>query len=542
MNSFRNLSLGSKLGLAFGLLFVLQLVTGSAGWYAKQRIGDVVDYLTGPAWSAADGAMETQINIEAQVIQVLRMGLPDADQAGLRASLAKTTRDSGESMARVTSSELLPKAEIERLRRDYDALQRSQEALLTALAGQDTHPEALAAAEHAYAEQAGVVLETLTKVEELGDATFESQAKLVAELESQVNTVLSGALALGIAMTLLLTWVSMKAVATPVARVAQELRQIASSSGSLKVRLPVESEDEVGQLASAFNAFMAKLQGTLDAIGELSNNLASASNQLSAATNSVSSSISRQQEETDQIATAINELAASAQSIASTTSTANAASDRSQSRAQEGRSVIGSVMSSIGGLAQDVQGATTAILDLERNSNDIGRVLEVIRAIAEQTNLLALNAAIEAARAGDQGRGFAVVADEVRTLAQRTGESTEEIHQMIDGLQNAIRRVSSTMELSRQQAISTAETAHHAESALEAIGSAVDESRRLNSEIAGATDEQQNVTSSVHHTVLKIHQHMIDNAAAAEESSRTADHLRDLAQRLNSALSQFRTS
>ena len=542
MNLIRNVSLGNKLGLAFGLLFVMQLVTGSAGWYAKQRIGGVVEYLAGPAWSAADGAMETQINVEAQVIEVLRMGLPGADLPNLRASLAKATRETEESLTRVTASELLPKAEIERLRRDHDALQRSEAALLAALATQNTHPEALAAAQQAYAQQAAAVIETLGKIEELGDATFESEAKLVAALESQVNAVLAGALAAGIALTLLLTWASMNAVAAPVARVARELRQIASASGSLKVRLPVDSEDEVGQLASAFNAFMAKLQGTLDSIGELSNNLASASNQLSAATNSVSSSISQQQEETDQIATAINELAASAQSIASTTSTANAASDRSQSRAQEGRSVIGSVMSSITGLAQDVQGATTAILDLERNSNDIGRVLEVIRAIAEQTNLLALNAAIEAARAGDQGRGFAVVADEVRTLAQRTGESTEEIHQMIDGLQNAIRRVSSTMELSRQQAVSTAETAHHAESALEAIGSAVDESRRLNSEIAGATDEQQNVTSSVHHTVLKIHQHMIDNAAAAEESSRTADHLRELAQRLNSSLSQFRTS
>jgi methyl-accepting chemotaxis protein len=199
-------------------------------------------------------------------------------------------------------------------------------------------------------------------------------------------------------------------------------------------------------------------------------------------------------------------------------------------------------MNSISGLAADVQDATTAILDLERNSSDIGRVLDVIRAIAEQTNLLALNAAIEAARAGDQGRGFAVVADEVRTLAQRTGESTEEIHKMIDGLQTAIRRVSSSMEQSRQQAVSTADTANQAETALSAIGSAVDESRRLNVEIAGATDEQRNVTSTVQQTVMKMHNHMVETSAAAEASYRTAEDLRQLTRQMNETLNLFKTA
>jgi len=132
------------------------------------------------------------------------------------------------------------------------------------------------------------------------------------------------------------------------------------------------------------------------------------------------------------------------------------------------------------------------------------------------------------------------VADEVRTLAQRTGESTEEIHTMIDGLQTAIRRVSSSMEQSRQRAMATAETANEAEAALAAIGNAVDESRRLNAEIAGATDEQRNVTGTVQQTVIKIHNHMIETAAAAEASFRTADQLRALATRMNDTLSLFK--
>ena len=320
---------------------------------------------------------------------------------------------------------------------------------------------------------------------------------------------------------------------------ANHLERIAKADGNLGVQLAVNSRDEVGELAGAFNAFVGKLRLTFGARSRLSSDVETASQQLSTATNVVSTSIDKQQIETDQIATAFNELASSAQSIADTTSVANTASERSQERAEEGRQVMGEVTRSISGLAHDVQNATGAILDLERNSGDIGRVLDVIRAIAEQTNLLALNAAIEAARAGDQGRGFAVVADEVRTLAQRTGESTEEIHKMIEALQNTIRRVSSSMEQSRQKAVATADTALKAESAISAIGTAVDENRRLNAEIAGASNEQRNVTETIQQTVIKTHNHMIETCAAAEGSLRTADNLGNLARRMNETLSSF---
>ena len=542
MSWFNSMRLGTKLGFAFGLLCLLVLVTGAAGWYGKQRFVEALGFVTGPAREAADGAMETHILIEKEVILVLQAARPGANLAQLLTALQDTNAEAATAMQRVLGSELLPASQRDALRRDTAALNDSRNAYVQSLQDPLASPDVLAAQRQDFDIKTDAALATLTALEALGGAQVETQYAEILLLHDHVTAVLLAAMVTGLVASILLTLLAIRTIARPVAEAAAHLQRIANSEGNLDVRLEVTSSDEVGELAQGFNAFVSKLRHTLGSIATLGADVANASNQLSSATSAVSSSVDKQQMETDQIATAINELAASAQSIADTTSIANAASDRSQERATDGRGVMSAVMNSISGLAHDVQGATTAILDLERNSADIGRVLDVIRAIAEQTNLLALNAAIEAARAGDQGRGFAVVADEVRTLAQRTGESTEEIHTMIDGLQTAIRRVSSSMEQSRQRAVATAETANEAETALTAIGNAVDESRRLNAEIAGATDEQRNVTGTVQQTVMKIHNHMIETAAAAEASFRTADQLRGLAQRMNDTLSLFKAS
>ena len=141
----------------------------------------------------------------------------------------------------------------------------------------------------------------------------------------------------------------------------------------------------------------------------------------------------------NQVAAAVNQMSATAQEVARNAEQASASTQEADEQGSNAKVVTVEAMCAIDNLAQNVGDATRVINELEAESANIGQVLEVINGIAEQTNLLALNAAIEAARAGEQGRGFAVVADEVRTLARKTQQSTQEIQEMIEKLQDGAR-------------------------------------------------------------------------------------------------------
>jgi len=542
MNVFGSMRVGTKLGFSFAVLCSLIVLSGVTGWYGTQRLGTALDFVTGPAWETADGAMESQINLQREVLAVYALLNPGRDEAAARAELEAARAAADRALVRVQASHIIPADKLAGLASALVAYRGARDRLLAAYADLATTPTQFSDVRDVFDAAAYRLIAALTEVEAAGDRQIEDNAVPLKALQKSVVGTLFAVTAAGLVIGVLMTVLSISTLARPVAAITAHLQRIASAEAALDARLPELTGDEIGELAQAFNSFVARIRGLVVEVADLSAEVAAASTQLSGATGTVNAHVGTQQQQADHIATALSQLATSAQSVASNTHSANEASTRSQGCAARGQDVMGSVMRSISTLADDVQLATSAILDLERNSADIGRVLDVIRAIADQTNLLALNAAIEAARAGEQGRGFAVVADEVRTLAQRTGESTAEIHQMIDGLQTAIRRVSSSMEQSREQAVSMASKAHEAEDALSAIGQAVQQSQRLNLEIVGATDEQRNVASNVQQTVMTMHGHLRETAAAADESVRSAARLRELAHRLRGSLGAFRVA
>ena len=262
------------------------------------------------------------------------------------------------------------------------------------------------------------------------------------------------------------------------------------------MHINTRSKDEVGQLAESFNQFVARLHGIVSRLRDVTVELAAQSRAQAAGAQSRSQRVRQQQDEIVMVATAVTEMASATQEIAGNAEFAATTSGDAVKLAVAGQSQVGQSQRSITGLADEVADASQIIVELDAHAQKISGILATISGIAEQTNLLALNAAIEAARAGEQGRGFAVVADEVRVLSRRTHDSTDEIQQMIETLQQTTRRAVSGMETSRQLAGTSVEDAESANLSLGQINEAIGAISDMATQIA-AVEEQTSVTSEI---------------------------------------------
>nr|WP_153773367.1 methyl-accepting chemotaxis protein [Pseudomonas sp. MNR3A] len=340
---------------------------------------------------------------------------------------------------------------------------------------------------------------------------------------------------------LLLVWLTARGVTRPILAVAERLRDIASGEGDLTRRLDYARDDELGQLTGWFNRFLDKLQPVIAQVKASLHEARGTADQSAAIASQTSAGMQLQHREIEQVATAANEMSATAQDVAHNASQAAEAARGADQASQEGLRLIASTRQTIANLAAGMDAAMDEARSLAGRSEQIGSVLEVIRAIAEQTNLLALNAAIEAARAGEAGRGFAVVADEVRNLAQRTQVSVEEIRVVIEGLQQGTRDVVDAMQAGQRQAQDNAQRMDQALPALQRIGEAVAVISDMNLQIASAAEEQSAVAEEVNRNVAGIRDVTESLSGQAEESARISQALNRLANQQQALMEQFRT-
>lgn len=249
--------------------------------------------------------------------------------------------------------------------------------------------------------------------------------------------------------------------------------------------------------------------------------------------------VSSQQAETELVAAATHQLTTSAHSVLNSAKEAAKATDEADTEGQQATRVMQQVVSSIQGLAGNLDKTNHVVQDLGSSVAQIATVLDVINNIAEQTNLLALNAAIEAARAGEQGRGFAVVADEVRNLAQRSQQSTLTIKQIIEKLQHDATAAMSEMQHSRslsEHAVSqTLSTAELLQKIAAELGTISDRNRA----IALAASEQCTVGEDISSRIEKIAMFASDTRQQAQTSRDVNQQLTRLSQQLEDLLQHF---
>ena len=362
-----------------------------------------------------------------------------------------------------------------------------------------------------------------------------AQKKSVSIASSASSTILSGVLILVGAAILVavgsLILVNRNLLA-PISTLTGHIEQL--SRGKIGQRLLNQRSDELGRLTDSANVLRDFLADASQQLHHSTQELDSASGNLNNIATLMTEGVREQFDRTDQVATAMQEMSATAQEVARHAAEAAHAADDADNSARQSDNVMQSTISTITNIRSEIANTASVIRTLEADSGRIGKVLEVIRGIAEQTNLLALNAAIEAARAGDAGRGFAVVADEVRNLAKKTADSTAEINQIINDVQNSAINAVRAIDSGQSRSEEGVEQVTQAGAMLQRISGAVEAIRDMNRQIATAAEEQTSVAEDISQNLTELT--AIANANQEHVArTQTASHaLQDLSGQLGS--------
>ena len=356
------------------------------------------------------------------------------------------------------------------------------------------------------------------------------------EWSNQLYIILAS-MVIGVMMFLI--YMAYRGINDPIQRLTKTMNK-ASDENDLSIRSNMRGKHEIAQLAGVFDQMMGSFAEVLERIDQASEQVSSASNELMHINQASTENIREQQHLIEQVATAMNEMTVSVQEVSrNIVDTSNSADDAYQ-ETSNGKSKVSDAVASVDTLVEQMQQAKEVLDQLDKDSDDVSKVLEVIRGVAEQTNLLALNAAIEAARAGEQGRGFAVVADEVRTLAGRTQQSTEEINHIIERLQSNSKLAVDVMEQSKLKVDETVTQAQTAGGALDVVTEKVDQINNMSTQIASAADQQNAVADDINQKIVHINDRAVQNTTNAEQTTIASNKQAELAEELKTLVGRFK--
>lgn len=331
-------------------------------------------------------------------------------------------------------------------------------------------------------------------------------------------------------------------LAKPILAINQVVREIAHSLNlGQRVKTRGSSKDEIVQVGQSINHLLDAFEASISNVKESEQSLKHSVDELRHSFEEVVGQTNQQTDMTLHLSTAIEEMNATSDSLAQSAENSRSQSNDAVEVTSEGIQIINRTLDETRHLNSVITDTSGLVQSMADQSQNIVTVLETIQGIAEQTNLLALNAAIEAARAGEQGRGFAVVADEVRTLAQRTQESTEEIRNIIERLQDTSGNTVSTMDNTLQVLERTLEQAELAGSMFSSINEQVLTLQDNNSQVATAATEQSSVAQDMAQQVGKISELANGNKSHIDEANQQLNEVARQYQVLAEVVSKYQT-
>ena len=354
----------------------------------------------------------------------------------------------------------------------------------------------------------------------------------------QITLVLS---ALAVVVGLAIAWAIVANILHQINLLGSSLEAQAQGEGDLTARLNVEGDNELCRVSAAFNTFMGNLQTMVSDIKANAAQLHDLSTNLSQSSSSLRAVSTEQTGALTSTAAAVDEMTSSIASVADGAERVKEISAQSADYSDKGLSMMGQLSGAMSGVQQAVHEMAGSVGQFLNSTQSIIGATQHVKDIAEQINLLALNAAIEAARAGEQGRGFAVVADEVRKLAEKTAQYANEINKVTSELESNSSQVEATIRKGESALEESSKRSGEVSSIVEQAHSAVLGARQGVDEITASVKEQSQASGSIAQNLNRVADFAVRTENAIEQSDRTVQELRNLADSLYNTVSRFKS-
>ncbi|MBJ7538003.1 methyl-accepting chemotaxis protein [Marinomonas transparens] len=376
-----------------------------------------------------------------------------------------------------------------------------------------------------------------------GEAVNKRSAELNIEVKDRIQKRTTIAIIVTVIGVLIAAWFSYqmpKVLSQQVRYLGQRIREISEGDGDLTQRIEFSTKDELGDLANEFNGFVSRLRDIIGNIHKQSSALGGVTIELEGAATKTAGITDALANASASIVSAGHEMDMSNQQMATVASDTASEANKSNDLTHSGMEAVNKSHKAITELVTDIEHALGRSGDLQKSSESIASVLEVIRNIAEQTNLLALNAAIEAARAGEQGRGFAVVADEVRTLATRTQDSTNEIESMIEQLKINVGESSKAIQNSRDNADFTVSNFEEVTKIFGMLQESFGKVQEMAAQTAQATQEQSIVSNDINQNMVSLKDQTDSVQAVSNMIQQQSQNMTELYTQLDKQVGSFK--